>query len=80
MYAVLCCFKVELVLCALKFLWSLALVYGIQLTFDSHNMGHFESYHVDKRGIRNLLVLVAWKSVENEQVILSSTMDRSICK
>ena len=36
----------------------------IQLTFDSYIMGHFESYHIDKHRIRNLLVLVAWKSVE----------------
>ena len=57
-------FNIELVLCTLKFLWSLAAVYFaygtyIQLIFDSHNMRHFESYHNDSHGIRNTLVLVA---------------------
>ena len=39
-------------------------LWDIQLTFDSYNMGHFKSYHIDEHKIRNLLVLVDWKLVE----------------
>ena len=56
---------VELVLCTLV-IGICILCRDIQLTFDSYIMGHFESYHIDEHRIRNLLVLVAWKSVENE--------------
>ena len=43
-------------------MWSLAPVYlwDKKLTFDSLNMGHFESYHNDLHGIRNILGLENW--------------------
>ena len=63
MHAVLYCFNVELVLCTLKSCghWHLYILclWDIQLTFDSYNMGHFESYSNDSHEIRNMLVLVA---------------------
>ena len=34
-------------------------LWDIQLTFDSHNMGHFESYNSDSHEIGIMLVLVA---------------------
>ena len=60
MYAVLYCFTCILYSKILVVIGICILcLWDIQLTFDSYNMGYFESYHNDSHEIRNMLVLVA---------------------
>ena len=72
-YAELCCFNIELVLCTLNSCghWHLyTCLCGIQLTLTRIEWGHFESYHNDSHGIRNTLLLVAWNLVTPHYKIL----------